>query len=161
MRWMWLDRFVEFTSGKSAKAVKLLSMAEDHFAQHFPGYPVMPACLIIEGMAQTAGILVGEANDFKEKVILAKVPRAVFFREMLAGETLVYDAEVLHIRPEGAAVAGKVLVDGQVTAEIEIFFAHLDQNRAQQIFGDHNFVFGDEMRQLVTKLTAGLRSGTG
>jgi len=161
MRWMWLDRFVEFTSGKSAKAVKLLSMAEDHFAQHFPGYPVMPACLIIEGMAQTAGILVGEANDFKEKVILAKVPRAVFHREMLAGEMLVYDAEVLHIRPEGAAVAGKVLVDGQVTAEIEIFFAHLDQNRAQQLFGEHNFVFGDEMRQLVAKLTAGLRSGTG
>ncbi|MFO0929081.1 MAG: hypothetical protein U0736_19010 [Gemmataceae bacterium] len=43
MRWIWIDRFIEFNSGKSAKAVKQLSLAEDHFAQHFPGYPVMPA----------------------------------------------------------------------------------------------------------------------
>src|SRR4051794_22671542 len=123
MRWIWIDRFVEFSSGKSAKAVKLLSLAEDHFAQHFPGYPVMPASLILEGMAQTTGILVGEATGFKEKVVLAKVPRAVFHREMLAGETLTYDAEVLHLRDEGAAVACKVVVEGQTTAECEIFFA--------------------------------------
>jgi 3-hydroxyacyl-[acyl-carrier-protein] dehydratase len=161
MRWLWIDRFIEFHSGQSAKAVKLLSMAEDHFAEHFPGYPVMPASLILEGMAQTGGILVGEANQFKEKVILAKVPRAVFHREMLAGELLVYEAEVQHMRPEGASVVGKVVVDGQVTAEMEIFFAHLDQNRAQQIFGDHNFVFGGQMRQLVAKLTAGARSHAG
>ena len=66
MRWIWIDRFIEFNSGKSARAVKNLSLAEDHFADHFPGYPVMPACLILEGLAQTGGILVGEANDFKE-----------------------------------------------------------------------------------------------
>ena len=62
------------SSGKSARAVKNLSLAEDHFADHFPGYPVMPAALILEGLAQTGGILVGEANDFREKVVLAKVP---------------------------------------------------------------------------------------
>src|SRR6516225_8774994 len=107
MRWIWIDRFVEFQSGQSAKAVKNLSRAEDHFAQHWPGYPVMPAALILEGLAQTGGILVGEANQFKEKVVLAKVPRAVFHREALAGETLVYEAEVQHLRPEGAAVAGR------------------------------------------------------
>ena len=44
MRWIWIDRFLEFQSGKSARAVKNLSLAEDHFADHFPGYPVMPAC---------------------------------------------------------------------------------------------------------------------
>jgi 3-hydroxyacyl-[acyl-carrier-protein] dehydratase len=154
VRWIWIDRFTDFESGKSARAVKNLSMAEDHFAQHFPGYPVMPAALILEGLAQTGGILVGEANGFQEKVILAKVPRATFHREMLAGEQLVYEAEILHLRPEGAAVAARVLVDEQVTAEVEIFFAHLDQNRSQAIFGDHNFVFGGEMRALVAKLTS-------
>src|SRR5262249_27117655 len=135
MRWIWIDRFVEFTSGKSARAVKNLSLAEDHFADHFPGYPVMPACLILEGLAQTGGILVGEANQFREKVVLAKVVKAVFHREMLAGETLVYEAEVLHLRPEGASVAGRVLVSGTLTAEAEIFFAHLDQARSRQLFG--------------------------
>src|SRR5262249_26955195 len=134
VRWIWIDRFLDFQSGKSARAVKTLSLAEEYFEDHFPGYPVMPACLILEGMAQTGGILVGEANQFKEKVVLAKIPRATFHREMLAGETLVYEAEVLHMRPEGASVSARVLVEGQVTAEAEIFFAHLDQNRARQLF---------------------------
>src|SRR3954453_12441730 len=115
MGWIWIDRFVEFTGGKWARAVKNLSHAEDPFAEHFPGYPVMPACLILEGLAQTGGILVGEANQFQEKVVLAKVPRATFHREMLAGEQLIYEAEILHMRPEGAAVAGRVLVDGRLT----------------------------------------------
>jgi 3-hydroxyacyl-[acyl-carrier-protein] dehydratase len=152
MRWIWIDRFLDLQHGKSARAVKFLSLAEDHFADHFPGYPVMPAALILEGLAQTGGILVGEANDFKEKVVLAKVPHAKFHREMLAGEMLVYEAEILHLRPEGASVAARVLVDGQVTAEAEIFFAHLDQNRSKQIFGEHNFVFDGEMRRLLKGL---------
>ena len=52
--------------------MKNLSRVEDYFADHFPGYPVMPAPLMLEGLAQTGGILVGEANDFREKVILAR-----------------------------------------------------------------------------------------
>jgi 3-hydroxyacyl-[acyl-carrier-protein] dehydratase len=153
VRWIWIDRFVEFNSGKSARAVKNLSLAEDYFADHLPGYPVMPACLILEGLAQTGGILVGEINQFKEKVILAKVPRAVFHREMVAGEQLVYEAEILHLRPEGAAVMGRVFVEGKLTAEAEIFFAHLDQNRSAQMFGEHNFVFSGEMRYLLGRMT--------
>ena len=112
MRWIWIDRFTEFTSGKSARAVKNLSLAEDFFADHFPGYPVMPGTLILEGLAQAGGILVGEVNDFREKVILAKVPRVVFHREMMAGEQLIYEVEILHLRPEGASVSGRVVVGG-------------------------------------------------
>ena len=47
MRWIWIDRFVAFESGKSATAVKSLSSAEDHFEDHYPGFPVMPATLIL------------------------------------------------------------------------------------------------------------------
>jgi 3-hydroxyacyl-[acyl-carrier-protein] dehydratase len=153
MRWIWIDRFLEFRPGQSARAVKNLSLAEDHFADHFPGYPVMPATLILEGLAQTGGILVGQVNDFREKVILAKVPRAVFHREMLAGEQLVYETEVLHLRPEGASVGARVKVNGLVTAEAEIFFAHLDQARSRQLFGERNFVFTGEMRYLLARMT--------
>ncbi len=155
MRWIWIDRFVDFQSGKSARAVKNLSLAEDHFGDHFPGYPVMPAALILEGLAQTGGILVGEANNFQEKVVLAKVPRAVFHREMLAGEQLLYDVEMQHLRPEGASVLGRVLVGDKVTAEAEIFFAHLDQSRSKQLFGDRNFVFSGEMKHLLGRMTGG------
>ncbi len=149
MRWIWIDRFLDFQSGRSARAVKNLSLAEDHFADHFPGYPVMPACLMLEGLAQTGGILVGEVNDYREKVVLAKVPQARFHRDVLAGEQIVYEVELLHLRPEGAAVKGRITSDGALVAEAEIFFAHLDQARSRQLFGDHNFVFSGELKKVL------------
>src|SRR5438105_5080616 len=99
MRWIWIDRFLEFNRGRSARAVKNLSRAEDFFADHYPGYPVMPATLMLEGLAQTGGILVGEANDFREKVVLAKIPQARFYRDVRAGERLTYEVTLLHLRP--------------------------------------------------------------
>jgi 3-hydroxyacyl-[acyl-carrier-protein] dehydratase len=157
MRWIWIDRFLAFESGKSARAIKNLSLGEEYFAEHFPGYPIMPAALILEGLAQTGGILVGEANDFREKVVLAKIPFALFYREATAGEQLIYDVELLHLRPEGAAVGGKVFVETELLAEAEIFFAHLDSARSQQLFGEHNFVFSGELKHLLglAKLMAG------
>jgi len=149
MRWIWIDRFTKFERGKAARAVKNLSRAEDYFADHFPGYPVMPASLMLEGLAQTGGILVGEANDFKEKVVLAKITSARFDREVTAGEQLVYDVEMLNLRPEGASVRGRVLVGEELVGEAEIFFAHLDQSRSKQLFGDHNFVFSGELKHLL------------
>jgi 3-hydroxyacyl-[acyl-carrier-protein] dehydratase len=161
MRWIWIDRFVEFVPGKSARAVKNLSLAEDHFADHFPGYPVMPAALILEGLAQTGGILVGQVNDFREKVVLAKVPFARFPREALAGDSLVYDVTILHHRPEGASVQGKVTAGDELVAEAEIFFAHLDQSRSGQLFGDENFVFTGELKRILglTKLLIARQDG--
>jgi 3-hydroxyacyl-[acyl-carrier-protein] dehydratase len=162
MRWIWIDRFLEFQSGKSARAVKNLSLAEDYFADHFPGYPVFPGCLLLEGLAQAGGILVGEANDFREKVVLAKIPRAHFHREALAGEQLIYEVELLHLRPEGASVQGRAVGGGELIAEAEIFFAHLDQARSGQMFGDLNFVFSGELKHLLglSGITAKTRDGT-
>src|SRR5579871_1785802 len=149
MRWIWIDRFLEFHRGKSARAIKSLSMAEDYFGDHFPGYPVMPGTLILEGLAQTGGVLVGEVNDFHEKVVLAKIPWARFYREALPGEQLIHDAEVLHLRPEGAVVGGKVTVDDELIAEAEVFFAFLDKSSSPQAFGDQNFVFSGELKHLL------------
>jgi 3-hydroxyacyl-[acyl-carrier-protein] dehydratase len=146
MRWIWLDRFTAFESGKSAEAVKNLSHAEDVFAEHFPGWPVMPVALMLEGLAQTGGILVGEANNFKEKVVLAKIGRAKFSREALAGESLRYAVEVLNLRPEGAIVQGRVFVGDEQIGEAEVTFAHLDQSRSSAMFGERNFVFDSELK---------------
>jgi 3-hydroxyacyl-[acyl-carrier-protein] dehydratase len=163
MRWIWIDRFLEFQSGKSARAVKNLSLAEEYFSDHFPGYPVIPAALILEGLAQTGGILVGEANEFREKVILAKITWARFSREALAGERLTYDVELLNLRPEGASVSGRATSSGELIGETEIFFAHLDKARSQQLFGDHNFVFSGELKNLLAtvKLLSRQKDGGG
>lgn len=150
MRWIWIDRFVEFRRGEFARAVKQWSLAEDPFAAHFPDYPVVPASLMIEGLAQTGGILVGDANDFREKVVLAKIPKAKFHTDVLAGTELTYDATLLQLRTEGAVIEGRITAaDGQLVAEAEIYFAHLDQSRSQQVFGDRNFVFSGELKHLL------------
>lgn len=94
MRWLWIDKFVEFTPRTSATAVKNVSLAEEHLHDLYPEFPIMPHSLIIEGMAQTAGILVGDARNFSEKVILAKIGRATFHRLVRPGDTLYHFASV-------------------------------------------------------------------
>src|SRR5271154_1176433 len=94
MRWIWIDKFVSFNPGKSATAVKNVTLAEEHLHDLYPAYPIVPHSLIIEGMAQTAGILVGEARNFAEKVILAKIGRATFHRLVRPGDTIAYQAKI-------------------------------------------------------------------
>ena len=149
MRWIWIDRFLSFEKGKSARAVKYLSLAEDLFSEHFPGYPIFPAPLMLEGLAQTGGILVGDARDFREKVVLAKISRAVFENEATAGQELVYDVTLTTLRDEGAVIAGTVTADGKQIATAEIQFAHLDSARSGQIFGDNNFVFSGNLKAML------------
>lgn len=141
MRWIWIDKFVEFDSGQHAVAVKNVTLAEEHLHDHFPGFPVMPESLMIEAMAQTAGILVGEAKNFKEKVILAKIKKAVFFDYVKPGDTIRIDAKIESIAPEAASTAGKITCGEKTIAEIDLMFSHIDQNLAGKEFPKENFVF--------------------
>ena len=126
MRWFWIDRFVEFVSGQRAVAIKSVSLAEEQMDNYLPGFPVSPASLIIEGFAQSAGLLVGEHNGFRERVVLAKVGAAKFHVPARPGETLRYTAIVEDIRDDGAICRATSHIDGQLQAEAEIVFAHLD-----------------------------------
>jgi len=101
----------------------------------------MPECLMIEAMAQTAGILVGQANDFREKVVLAKISKAVFFDFVRPGDTLRIEAQIGSIAPEAASTSGCILRDEQIIAEIDLMFSHVDQNLAGKKFPEENFVF--------------------
>src|SRR5215211_7156642 len=117
MRWTWIDRFVSFESRRSASAVKNLSLAEDHFADHFPGFPVMPAPLILEGLAQTGGILVGEANRYAKNVVLAKMMAVKFHREAVPGEQLTYTTRIVDLGDSGARVSGQAHSGAELVAE--------------------------------------------
>lgn len=167
MRWMWIDRVITFEPKHRLVAVKNVSLAEEHLHQHFaaePGLasaPVMPNSLILEGMAQTAGILVGSVHDFREKVVLAKVTLATFERDVLPGETIRYDATIERMDEMGASTIGVVdrfsFVDNAwaPVGRIELMFSHLDQNRAGTEFPEENFVFGENFATLLEG--AGLR----
>ena len=147
MRWFWIDRFDEFESGKRAVAIKNVSLAEEHLHDHYPGCPVMPGSLMLEGMAQTGGILLGEHYDFEHIVILAKVPKVVYHDDVLPGDTIRYEATLDRASPEGglttvvATVTPPGRSDGTRTvAEAEIVFAHVDD--AEGAGADQkNFVF--------------------
>ena len=76
MRWFWVDRFEEFESGRRAVAIKNIALVEEQMDGYGPWLPLMPTSLIIEGLAQTGGLLVGEHNAFKERVVLAKLGKA-------------------------------------------------------------------------------------
>jgi 3-hydroxyacyl-[acyl-carrier-protein] dehydratase len=158
MRWMWIDRVVEFEPGQRLLAIKNVSLAEEHLHDHFPAQgdreplPIMPASLMIEGMAQTAGILVGSVRDFKEKVILAKIVKAAFERDVFAGDTVRYEAHVQRLDSAGAATAGTVSRRGPDTSEweaigqIDLLFSHIDQSMTDLDVPEHNFVFGENLR---------------
>ncbi|MFK7777511.1 MAG: 3-hydroxyacyl-ACP dehydratase FabZ family protein [Gimesia sp.] len=142
MRWFWIDRFIEFEHGTSAKSVKNVTLAEEHLHDHFPGFPVMPGSLMIEGMAQTGGILLGEINDFADIVILAKVPQMTFHSWACPGDQLIYSAKITNAGEDGGAVDVTAKVGDRLVAEGSIIFVHLDQNDSE--FGaidQKNFVF--------------------
>lgn len=161
MRWMWIDRIVELVPRTRLVAIKNVSLAEDHLHDHFPARgdrpacPVMPASLIIEGMAQTAGILVGHAEDFREKVILAKISRAELAEDVPPGFTLRYTATLQQIGPQGASTAGLVerLDPASAAARpigaVDLMFSHIDQNMTGEQFPAHNFVFSESFRTLL------------
>lgn len=130
MRWFWIDKFISFESGKQARAVKNVSLAEEHLHDHFPGFPVMPGSLMMEGMAQTGGILLGESHQFKYLVFLAKIPKFTAHRPVRPGDQLIYTATLSESRDEGGMTCVVAHCGEELVAEAEIVFAHLSEDEA-------------------------------
>jgi 3-hydroxyacyl-[acyl-carrier-protein] dehydratase len=161
MRWLWIDAILLHEPGTRLVAVKNVSLAEEHLHQHFaagadgPAQPMMPATLMLEGMAQTAGILVGSVRNFSERVILAKVTEAVFEQDVVPGQSIRYDAVIERLDDMGASTKGVISRwdhrDGAWTdiGRTEILFSHVDQNRAGLELPEHNFVFGENFRAIL------------
>lgn len=162
MRWLWIDRIVELVPRTRIVTIKNVSLAEEHLHDHFaataelPPQPLMPACLIVEGMAQSAGILVGHAEGFREKVALAKVNRAEIEADVTPGLTIRYTASIQQIDRIGASTTGIVeVIDpnrpgaARQIGAIDLMFSHLDNNMAGMEFPSHNFVFGDSFKMVL------------
>ena len=127
MRWFWIDRFIEFERGRRAVALKALALSEEQFDSYTPGFATMPSSLIIEGMAQTSGLLVGEMDGFAQRVVLAKIGKAIFLRPVRPGEVLRYEATITDAKGDGALASVTAHVDDELVAEVELMFAFLDE----------------------------------
>lgn len=128
MRWVWVDRILEVERGSHAKTLKNVSLAEEQLHDHHPHFAVMPGSLILEGMAQTGGLVLGTVNDFNKVVVLAKVPKITFHSWALPGDQILYEATLTNVRPEGGSVECTAKIGERLLAEAEIVFSHLDES---------------------------------
>lgn len=141
MRWFWIDRFVEFHSGRRAVAAKCVSLGEPHLHDYFPGFPVHPPSLVVEGIAQTGGILVGEYYEFSNRVVLAKISSAKFHAFPRPGDILRYELTIESIQRDGSMCRGVSYLGDKIQAEVELCFAHLsERNQSRELYCPAGFL---------------------
>lgn len=128
MPWHWIDRVIEFHSGRAARAIKRISLGETCLYEHFPGRPIMPASLILEGLGQTGMLLACEAIECSQLVVLAKVSSARFFFDVGPGDTLTYTAAINSLQDRGISVTAASHCNERLQAEAEIVYARLDED---------------------------------
>ena len=127
MRYLLLDRITQLVPGERAAGLKCVSLSDDVFVDHFPGHPIFPGALVVEGLAQLAGVLLEQtavARGVGERhAILSIVERAKFRRMVRPGDRLELEAIVRAFREEGGQASGVARIDGEIAAEAELTFA--------------------------------------
>ncbi len=121
-----VDRITDMEKAKSITGYKNISISEPAFMGHFPGHPIYPGVLILEGMAQAGGVLALKSNDLtqeelKNKVIyFMSIDGAKFRSPVRPGDKLVYKIEVKKLRGNLIVLDGKAFVDDNLVAEAEL-----------------------------------------
>ena len=125
-----VDRIVDYEIGKRVVGIKNVTLNEPFFAGHFPGAPVMPGVLIIEAMAQTAGVMMlANLPDHESKLVFfTGIDGAKFRRPVVPGDQLRLELTVLRLRPRYIKLRGEAYVDGELVAEAEISSALVDRS---------------------------------
>lgn len=124
-----VDRIIDMDGDHSATGIKNVTANEPFFQGHFPGNPIMPGVLIIEGAAQTAGALCMRfLNDFESPplVYFMAIDKARFRRPVVPGDTLHYHVEKIRHRGRVWRFRVQATVDGEIVAEAEVSAVILD-----------------------------------
>jgi 3-hydroxyacyl-[acyl-carrier-protein] dehydratase len=116
---LMVDNILEIERLKRIVGLKSVSINESYFQGHFPGKPIMPGVLIIEGMAQTGGLLLLLEIPDRDKKLLyfAAVDEARFRRPVVPGDQLRMEVTVLKYRPTFCKLRGVATVNGELAAE--------------------------------------------
>lgn len=122
-----IDRVVEIEPKKTIKAYKNITIGEEIFQGHFPGHPIYPGVMIIEGMAQAGGVLAFKSIDniteaeIQDKVVyFMSIDKAKFRQPVRPGDRLDYLISVIKNRGKIWVLDGKAYVDGELVAEAEL-----------------------------------------
>lgn len=123
-----LDRVTDVKVGDKIEAFKNISISEPIFQGHFPGHPIYPGVMILEGMAQAGGILAFQSMIVKEPdldveskvVYFMSIDKAKFRNPVVPGDKLTYDIGIIKNKGPVWVFDGKAYVDGKLVAEAEL-----------------------------------------
>ena len=122
-----VDRVTALEPGKSIRGIKNVTMNEPYFGGHFPGYPVMPAVLVIEALAQIASILAwkiaGRTPGDGSLIFFAGIDNARFRRQVRPGDQLHLESEMQRLVRGIGKFAVRAKVDGEIVAEADLLAA--------------------------------------
>jgi 3-hydroxyacyl-[acyl-carrier-protein] dehydratase len=153
MRFLLIDRIVEFQPGVRITAVKSLTMAEEYLADHFPNFPVMPGVLMLEAMTQAAAWLIRLSEDFAHSTILLKQATNVKYGQFVEpGQILLVTVEMLSQTERETKVKAQGMVDGRTTVSARLVLERYnlaDENPLEAIADD---AILEEMRSLLSVL---------
>ena len=124
-----VDRILEIEGEKRIVGLKNVTINEPFFQGHFPGAPVMPGVLIIECMAQVAGVMIYRDMPDKEKKLIyfTGIENAKFRRPVLPGDQLRVEMQLLNRRNNFGKMNGQATVEGKLAAEATVAFAISDR----------------------------------
>lgn len=124
---LFVDRVIEIEPGKKGIGIKNVTINDGFFQGHFPQKPVMPGVIMIEAMAQTAGVVVLTSGAHNGKVALFMSISDVKFRKVVnPGDQLMMEVEIIRDRERTAHVKGVARVDGEVAIEAEMMFSYTE-----------------------------------
>ena len=116
---LMVDRILEIQPGVSALGLKNVTANEPFFQGHFPAQPIMPGVLIVEALAQVAGILAFKSGIEGNAVYFMSIEKAKFRKPVVPGDQIIFEVKTLQQRRNVCKFAGKAKVDEKVVAEAE------------------------------------------
>ena len=126
-----VDRVLELDPGRRIVALKNVTCNEPFFQGHWPGRPIMPGVLLIEALAQAAGVMFGDLVDTDEQVaLMVSINDVKIRRPVVPGDQLLLEVTGLRVKSSTAHVKGVARVGEHVAAEAEIRFVMVEKDRA-------------------------------
>lgn len=123
-----VDKILKIEEDKKAVGLKNVTINEDFFRGHFPGHPIMPGVLLVEAMAQVAGVLLLKKSENAGKLAyFMTIDKVKFRRAVVPGDTIIFEVDLVKVKSKTGIVQGKAFVNGQLTAEAEFMFALVDR----------------------------------
>jgi 3-hydroxyacyl-[acyl-carrier-protein] dehydratase len=126
-----VDRVIEFADGERLVAIKNVTANEPFFSGHFPGHPIMPGVLICEALVQAGGLLASCSRDglpAGKGVLLAGLEHVRFRRQVVPGDQLRLEVELVHKRRPLWKMKGRALVEEHLAAEAEFLTIEVDSS---------------------------------